>query len=224
MNSTSRLRGPDAGCVTSLQARCPSLIHAHFGTDACEAFAPSRAARPSAANHLPRLRHYYSRRLVWKKTGWFGRRFLAARPQLQCKGKLFIAVSEFIKGATHRTRFPGRADHVVHYIGIDTDEFRPAEGPETHNRKPIVLFVARLVEKKGCSYLLQAMAGASDPQCPPLNSSSLAMARSATNWNGKRETSPYAHNSSKPSPTKSSSNGCAVRQHLLRAQRPRRQR
>ncbi len=42
----------------------------------------------------------------------------------------------------------------MHYIGIDTNFFQP---DSTVEREPIVLFVARLVEKKGCEYLIRAM-------------------------------------------------------------------
>jgi len=43
---------------------------------------------------------------------------------------------------------------VVHYIGVDTNFFSPVLEVR---REPVVLFVARLVEKKGCEYLIQAM-------------------------------------------------------------------
>jgi glycosyltransferase involved in cell wall biosynthesis len=44
---------------------------------------------------------------------------------------------------------------VVHHIGVDTSVFRP--DPDII-REPIVLFVGRLVEKKGCAHLIRAMA------------------------------------------------------------------
>jgi colanic acid/amylovoran biosynthesis glycosyltransferase len=42
----------------------------------------------------------------------------------------------------------------VHYIGVDTEEFKPQF---REPRKKMVLFVGRLVEKKGCEYLIRAM-------------------------------------------------------------------
>ncbi len=42
----------------------------------------------------------------------------------------------------------------VYYIGVDTEKFAPARRVE---REPLVLFVGRLVEKKGCEYLIRAM-------------------------------------------------------------------
>src|SRR5438309_11333226 len=44
---------------------------------------------------------------------------------------------------------------VVHYVGVDTELFCPEPGVK---RKPIALFTGRLVEKKGCEYLIRAMA------------------------------------------------------------------
>jgi glycosyltransferase involved in cell wall biosynthesis len=43
---------------------------------------------------------------------------------------------------------------LVHYIGVDTDFFRV---DPTFSRRPIVLFVARLEEVKGCEYAIRAM-------------------------------------------------------------------
>ena len=43
---------------------------------------------------------------------------------------------------------------VVHYIGVNTEEFAP--NPEI-TRENVVLFVGRLVEKKGCEYVIRAM-------------------------------------------------------------------
>jgi glycosyltransferase involved in cell wall biosynthesis len=66
---------------------------------------------------------------------------------------LFIAVSEFIKAKLVEQGFP--ADKiVVHYIGVDTERFQP---DPTVPREPVILFVGRLAEKKGCEYIIRAM-------------------------------------------------------------------
>jgi len=44
---------------------------------------------------------------------------------------------------------------ITHYYGVDTQLFQPE--PDIA-REPVVLFVGRLVEKKGCEYLIKAMA------------------------------------------------------------------
>ena len=67
---------------------------------------------------------------------------------------LLIAVSNFIRGEMIRQGFGG--DKIlVHYVGVDTESFCP--NPSVR-REPIVLFAGRLAEKKGCQYLIRAMA------------------------------------------------------------------
>ncbi|MEO1592523.1 MAG: glycosyltransferase, partial [Cyanobacteria bacterium J06632_22] len=65
-----------------------------------------------------------------------------------------IAVSSFIRDCLLKLGCPAEKI-TVHYIGIDTDLFHPDPGVE---REPVVLFVGRLTEKKGCEYLIRAMA------------------------------------------------------------------
>jgi len=76
------------------------------------------------------------------------------RRKLQREGALFIAVSEHIRRKMIALGYPeGRT--VVHYIGVDTERFRPDPAVR---REPVVLFTGRLVEKKGCAHLIEAMA------------------------------------------------------------------
>lgn len=76
------------------------------------------------------------------------------RRQLQRSGRLFLAVSEHIRQKMIERGYP--ADRIrTHYIGVDVDRLRPDEHIE---RQRVVLFVGRLVEKKGCEYLIRAMA------------------------------------------------------------------
>ena len=64
-----------------------------------------------------------------------------------------IAVSRFIAEQALARGCP--EDKLVqHYIGIDLERFSRARQETEH---PSLLFVGRLVEKKGCTYLLQAM-------------------------------------------------------------------
>jgi glycosyltransferase involved in cell wall biosynthesis len=63
-------------------------------------------------------------------------------------------VSNFIRAHVQALGFPRERTH-VHYIGIDVQGFRPRESAE---EEAVVLHVARLVEKKGTRYLLQAFA------------------------------------------------------------------
>ena len=65
-----------------------------------------------------------------------------------------IAVSDFI---ADQALAKGCPEHKLlqHYIGIDLQKF---DQPKQESDQPSLLFVGRLVEKKGCTYLLQAMA------------------------------------------------------------------
>lgn len=131
----------------------PCLIHAHFGV--CGALA------------LPLLRSLDVPLLVTfhgldaTMTDEYARKdsistniYLQRREKLKQKTHLFIAVSEFIKSKLVDKGFA--ADKIiVHYTGINRDNFLP--DPKV-SRKPIVLFVGRLTEKKGCEYLIKAMA------------------------------------------------------------------
>jgi colanic acid/amylovoran biosynthesis glycosyltransferase len=69
------------------------------------------------------------------------------------EASLFICVSKFIRDRAVEAGFPSQK-LLVHYIGIDRDLFSPSASPVTSQS---VLFVGRLVEKKGCEYLLRAM-------------------------------------------------------------------
>jgi len=64
-----------------------------------------------------------------------------------------ICVSRFIRDRALEAGFPAEK-LIVHYMGIDRELFAPS-GIPVDTRK--VLFVGRLVEKKGCEYILRAM-------------------------------------------------------------------
>jgi colanic acid/amylovoran biosynthesis glycosyltransferase len=66
---------------------------------------------------------------------------------------LFICVSQFIRDRALEAGFPPEK-LLTHYIGIDRDVFSPLSSPRPSQG---VLFVGRLVEKKGCEYLVRAM-------------------------------------------------------------------
>lgn len=69
------------------------------------------------------------------------------------QASVFICVSEFIRQKAIEAGFP-KSKLRVHYIGVDRALF--SAGTQV-NREDLVLFVGRLVEKKGCEYLIQAM-------------------------------------------------------------------
>ena len=141
-----------------LIAENPQLIHAHFGMDALDAWPLARAL------NLPMLvtLHGYdiNTHRDWWEAGNAGllMRFyprlllrLAQQPRVR-----FIAVSEALRQRAIEFGIPG--DKIaVNYIGIDTRKFVPG-AVRISQRAPRVLFVGRLVEKKGCQYLIEAMA------------------------------------------------------------------
>jgi colanic acid/amylovoran biosynthesis glycosyltransferase len=148
-----RVLGPGSECLNRLREQKPRIIHGHFGPDSCEAIPLASAL------HIPLVVtfHGFDATLTDAALGQTrqGRRYLRALPALRKKTDLFLAVSEFIaKRATAQRGIP--ADRIrVHYIGVDAEKFRPPVAP---NRKTQVLFVGRLVEKKGCEFLIKAMA------------------------------------------------------------------
>lgn len=129
----------------------PTLIHAHFGQDAAMAL--------PIANKLqvPLLVTFHGFDITVKDeyaekslSQWT---YFRCRERLKHQAQMFIAVSEFIKNKLIEQGFPAHKI-LVHYIGVDTKLFQNNPAVE---RQPIVLFVGRLTEKKGCEYLIQAM-------------------------------------------------------------------
>lgn len=130
----------------------PQLIHAHFGV--CGTLALPLATMLKVP--LIVTFHGFDASMTddyARRSSITTRVYLRRRDQLKHKASRFIAVSDFIKGKLVKQGFP--EDKIcVHYIGIDTDRFQP---DPTIERRPAVLFVGRLVEKKGCEYLIRAM-------------------------------------------------------------------
>ncbi len=150
--------GAFAADVALLRAEGARLMHVHFGTDALEAAPLARAlglpmlvtlhgfdvhVHPKwwAAGHGGRLMRRYPERL----------RRIAAQP-----GVRFVAVSQAVReGAIAFGLPPERVD--VSFIGVDLARVVRGLLPMA-DRPRRVLFVGRLVEKKGADVLLRAMA------------------------------------------------------------------
>lgn len=153
----SALQGMRPSILDRLHRLNPSLLHAHFGVDAVSAW-------PLAEKlGLPMLvtLHGYDinvHRHLWE-LGHRGGAFRKYPSRLLVLGEKsqvrFIAVSGAIRQQAIAFGLPANKISVL-YTGIDTDVFRPGGLPLNHRRRR-VLFVGRLVEKKGCRYLLSAM-------------------------------------------------------------------
>ncbi|NJM68812.1 MAG: glycosyltransferase [Scytonema sp. RU_4_4] len=139
--------------VRHLRKLNPVLIHAHFGPDGVMALPLARdLGIPLAVTF-----HGYDATMqdaYAKASFWSHRVYLRRRQVLKQKAQLFVAVSDYIKKTLLEQGFePDKV--VVHHIGVDTKTFQPDPSVV---REPIVLFVGRLLEKKGCEYLIRAMA------------------------------------------------------------------
>lgn len=129
----------------------PTLIHAHFAVDAAAALPIQKRLGIPLVVTLHGYDVTSSDVALWRTAP--GKVFLRRREELFERAQLFICVSEHIRAAAVARGFPEAKLRVLP-IGVDLDLFKPA--PE-RSRDPVVLFVGRLVEKKGCCYLLRAM-------------------------------------------------------------------
>jgi colanic acid/amylovoran biosynthesis glycosyltransferase len=135
-----------------------SLVHVHFGTDAVENWNWIKTLRVPVIVTL----HGYDiniDRQWWQSSSRprAQRRYpalllsLAANPRVH-----FVAVSEAIRQKAIEWGI-ARERISVRHIGVDLDLFRDP-GPPVQERRRRIVFVGRLVEKKGVEYLIRAFA------------------------------------------------------------------
>ncbi|MGG6293733.1 glycosyltransferase [Leptolyngbya sp. AN02str] len=151
--ATFKLTGFAPTLYRKIEQLKPSLVHAHFGV--CGTLALPVVKRLK----LPMVVTFYGLDAVLteeasNQRSLTNRVYFRRRARLKQEANLFIGVSEFIKQKLLSQGFP--ADRVIaHYYGVNTQLFQP---DPAISREPVVLFVGRLTEKKGCEYLIRAMA------------------------------------------------------------------
>ncbi len=136
--------GGGSAWIKAIRMQTPALIHAHFFSDGLDAvILGNRLEIPVVTtvhgHDITKHENVVSQNPV-------NQRFFEQVDRV-------IAVSNFI---ARQALAKGCPEHklVQHYIGIDLDKFTQSKN-ETD--QPSLLFVGRLVEKKGCTYLLQAL-------------------------------------------------------------------
>jgi glycosyltransferase involved in cell wall biosynthesis len=146
-----RLTGYGASFKSSIEKLAPTLVHAHFAVDGADA--------------LPIVNHFKIP-LVVTLHGYdvtsddaslrkspAGINYLRRRRELWERAHFFLCVSEFMRDRALEAGFPEEKLR-VHYTGVNCNYFSRSVAP----RDGSVLFAGRLVQKKGCQYLLAAMA------------------------------------------------------------------
>ena len=130
--------------VARIGTRRPAVVHAHFGTNAPPAMEIARVLR------LPLIVTYHGVDITAAPKNEKQRK---QRSAVFAAADKVIAVSKFI---AESLRAAGCAPQktILHYIGVDTDTFSPGSAPRAANR---ILFVGRLVTKKGLIHLIRAM-------------------------------------------------------------------
>jgi glycosyltransferase involved in cell wall biosynthesis len=135
----------------AITVHAPELIHAHFATDASVILPLAMRLRLPLVVTLHGYDIFCNDQVFcrWPAT----RAYLRRKGQLWQYASLFLCVSENVRQQAVTQGFP-QEKLLVHRIGVALEEMPPS--PDLRERATI-LFVGRLVEKKGCIYLVRAM-------------------------------------------------------------------
>jgi glycosyltransferase involved in cell wall biosynthesis len=136
----------------ALREENPAILHAHFAVDAAIALPFQKRLDVPLIVSL----HGYDVTSTEEALNGYptGRLYLRRKAELLNRTSIFLCVSDHIRRKALERGFP-EAKLRTQAIGVDLEVFQP---DPSVSREPIVLFVGRLVEKKGCSHLINAMA------------------------------------------------------------------
>jgi glycosyltransferase involved in cell wall biosynthesis len=141
-------RRPSEEWLSRLRGWSPRLVHAHFGYDGFLAVPVARNLGVPLAVTF----HGYDATIRHSRSplhmGWY-----LLRRRVFERATRIIAVSNFIRDELLLSGCPPEKI-AVRYIGVDMDRFTPGA---PFPRERLIVFVGRLVEKKGCGDLIDAM-------------------------------------------------------------------
>lgn len=129
----------------ALEAREPTVLHAHFGVNTGPALAVARTLG------VPVVVTFHGMDITVQRPS---RKHRRERERLFRRASRIVAVSRFIADRLREAGCP-EEKLVAHYIGVDTERFSPGDPSERVPGR--ILAVGRLVPKKGLVHLLRAM-------------------------------------------------------------------
>lgn len=136
-----------------IAASMPRVLHAHFILDGIYALRIAVSLNlPLVVTLHAHLPTSFGKAL--RKTSLDNVLYSLRLAQLWRRASIFICVSDFIRQRAIQLGYPA-AKLRVHYIGVDRRLFKPSDQPRDPD---LILFVGRLEERKGCNYLIEAMA------------------------------------------------------------------
>jgi glycosyltransferase involved in cell wall biosynthesis len=135
----------------TIAAQSPQIIHAHFAIDACGVLPIAKKLRVPLIVTLHGYDVSCNEEALkrWPTT----RTYLRRKEDLWEYATTFVCVSENVRRRAYSRGFPEQKLW-VHHIGIEACEGKEQE--ELRDDKT-VFFAGRLVEKKGCTYIIRAM-------------------------------------------------------------------